>query len=83
MLRQKITCDGDVNMITYNWVKGYYAPHPNFNVVHQCRDFESIAKYAYDHRIVSPLFTKGYFTRPTDESFVEFDEPPVDPTADE
>jgi hypothetical protein len=33
-------CQSDLGIITYNWVKGYSTPRPDFNTRHQCRDFE-------------------------------------------
>lgn len=76
-------CDADTNIITYNWIKGHFAPHPNFNVQHKCRNFGAVLQYALDHRILAPALSKGYLTRPTDRPVVEFNEPPADPMADQ
>lgn len=54
ILRQVIMCRSDVTMVTYNWVEGLDNPYPNFNVPHQCRDFEKILDWVEDHRIHIP-----------------------------
>ncbi|MCJ1332194.1 hypothetical protein MMC10_008886 [Thelotrema lepadinum] len=82
MLRQKIMCDADAGLITYSWVKGHYSPHPNFNVQHQCRDFDAIMKFANEHTVDPTNPEVGSFRRPNDDSWVDFDwEPPSDPNA--
>ena len=83
MLRQKLMCDADTSLITYNWLKGHSAPHPNFNVEHQCRDFEPVRQYAWKHRLdPNGSIERAYFTRPDNGEWVEFDEPPFDPSVD-
>lgn len=80
MLRQKLMCDADGTIITYNWLKGHYMPHPNFNVEHKCRNFDDVIHFAYDRQIdASPLGT-SYWTRPTE--YVEFVKLPYLPTED-
>lgn len=74
VLRQKLMCDADGSIITYNWVKGHYMPHPNFNVEHKCRNFDDVIAYAHDRQINSSKIGQDYFTRPAE--YVEFDEPP-------
>ncbi|KAF2262555.1 hypothetical protein CC78DRAFT_606068 [Lojkania enalia] len=82
MLRQKLMCDADATLITYNWIKDHYAPHPNFNVQHKCRNYDDLIQVAAEHMIDGKLFSNGWILRPTDRSVVEFDEPPFDPNAD-
>ncbi|KAF2471229.1 uncharacterized protein BDR25DRAFT_325024 [Lindgomyces ingoldianus] len=82
ILRQKLMCDADANLITYNWLKGHYIPHPNFNVQHQCRDYDRLLEVAAEHRIDGSIFPSGWILRPTDRPVIEFDEPPFDPMAD-
>ena len=48
MLRQKIMCDGDVGLITLNWVTVRKEPWPDFNTKHTCRNFENIQQWAHD-----------------------------------
>ena len=75
-------CDADTAVITYNWLKGHYKPHPNFNVEHQCRDFDAVLRYATEHRIDVEGKYNGVLPKPTDGSIVEFEgEPPFDPEA--
>ncbi|TAQ87319.1 hypothetical protein B7494_g4369 [Chlorociboria aeruginascens] len=66
MLRQKLMCDADVHLLTYNWVEGHDAPHPNFNIPRQCRNFEAVKKYALDHALDGSNLPKGYFMKPKD-----------------
>ena len=79
MLRQKIMCDADVHLLTYNWVKGHDAPHPNFNIARQCRNFDIIKQYAIDHALDGSRLPKKYFEKPKDGSVMEYEEPPFDP----
>jgi hypothetical protein len=52
MLRQDIMCRGDVTMLTYDWAEGVEDPLPNFNVLHQCRNFEKILNWVDEHRVI-------------------------------
>ncbi|KAG2128640.1 uncharacterized protein EDB93DRAFT_1267429 [Suillus bovinus] len=54
MLRQIITCRGDVTMLTYDWVKGVENPLPNFNVPHQCRNLDKVLDWVDEHRVFIP-----------------------------
>ncbi|KAG1810546.1 uncharacterized protein BJ212DRAFT_1279090, partial [Suillus subaureus] len=54
MLRQNIMCRGDVAMLTYDWVEGLENPFPNFNVPHQCRNFEKVLNWVDEHRVFIP-----------------------------
>ncbi|KAI4247944.1 MAG: hypothetical protein L6R42_009450, partial [Xanthoria sp. 1 TBL-2021] len=49
ILRQKLTCDADVGVITYNWVAVRDLPWPNFNVLHKCRNFEGVVEWSKKH----------------------------------
>ena len=75
-------CDADVTLITYNWVKNHYRPHPNFNVQHKCRDFEAAKRWTRERAIDASSLEHNYFTRPGGEVVVDFEEPPFDPEAD-
>ena len=50
-LRQVVMCGADVSLITYDWLDNYAAPYPNFDVVHQCRSFEAVDKWANQHAL--------------------------------
>lgn len=78
LLRQKLMCDADVGVITYSWIKGHYIPHPNFNVQHKCRNFDTVLNWAIEHQAPAP--EGGRVLRPAE--YVEFEEPPFDPEAD-
>ncbi|CAD6444379.1 4caf3544-55f1-43c9-a686-2f3867f19e4f [Sclerotinia trifoliorum] len=84
MLRQKLMCDADTAFITYNWMKGYRSPSPNFNVQHECRDFNAILEYARDNQVDKENSERIDFNRlkPDDGLIMEFEgEPPFDPDA--
>ncbi|KAL7917021.1 hypothetical protein ACQKWADRAFT_307810 [Trichoderma austrokoningii] len=42
MLRQVIMCNGDLHIITYNWVDHVDTPWPDFSLNRQCRDWDRI-----------------------------------------
>ncbi|KAL1610711.1 hypothetical protein SLS60_002381 [Paraconiothyrium brasiliense] len=42
LLRQAITCKADVTLMTYNKVKNYPKPLPDFSTRHKCRNFPSV-----------------------------------------
>ncbi|KAG2148193.1 uncharacterized protein EDB93DRAFT_1103850 [Suillus bovinus] len=54
ILRQFATCNGDVAMITYDWVEGRGVPFANFNAFHQCRNFEKVLDWVDEHRVPIP-----------------------------
>jgi len=80
MLRQKLMCDADPTVITYNWLKKHKSPHPNFNVQHKCRDWDLLVDTAEANRVDQKWIPKrGDFT---EGSLVDFVKPPFDPNAD-
>jgi hypothetical protein len=83
MLRQKLMCDADANVVTYNWIKKHLAPKPNFNVQHQCRDYERLLQITAQQKLDGSKFENGWILRPLDRPVVEFEQPPYDPEAEE
>jgi hypothetical protein len=81
MLRQKFMCEADSNLITYSWLKNHYNPHPNFNVEHQCKDYNRLLDASGKYGIPLEAVPEGGIRRPTDRKVVEFVEPPFDPLA--
>ncbi|KAI4271112.1 MAG: hypothetical protein L6R38_006932 [Xanthoria sp. 2 TBL-2021] len=66
ILRQKLTCDADVGVITYNWVAVRDLPWPNFNVLHKCRNFDGVVEWSKKHNapydgvpVKKPSWVKG------------------------
>ncbi|KAI1400213.1 tat pathway signal sequence [Hypoxylon fuscum] len=53
LLRQVLMCQGDVSLLTYNWVDDYRRPWPKFDVDHTCRNWDSVQKWAKQHNIPS------------------------------
>ncbi|PPQ96025.1 LOW QUALITY PROTEIN: hypothetical protein CVT25_013887 [Psilocybe cyanescens] len=52
LLRQTISCAGDVTVLTYRWHGD--KPHPNFDKIHQCRRFDDILDWALEHAVHIP-----------------------------
>ncbi|PPQ72879.1 hypothetical protein CVT26_003500 [Gymnopilus dilepis] len=44
-LRQALMCSADTGMITFEWVRGFSMPYPDFNTKHRCRDFEKLVAW--------------------------------------
>ncbi|KAE8374155.1 hypothetical protein BDV26DRAFT_49964 [Aspergillus bertholletiae] len=55
ILRQKLLCDADTSLVTYNWVQRVGRPVANFNSLHQCRNFERVRSWAETHSYVSSV----------------------------
>ncbi|CAA7266708.1 unnamed protein product [Cyclocybe aegerita] len=60
IIRQSLMCSADVAMITYEWVKGFPLPYPDFNTKHQCRNYQKILDWANDNAVHIP---KEHVTR--------------------
>ncbi|CAF9940387.1 MAG: hypothetical protein HETSPECPRED_002399 [Heterodermia speciosa] len=50
MLRQKLTCDADVGVITHSWVAARETPWPNFNTKHKCRNWDGVVEWSRVHQ---------------------------------
>ncbi|CCD47972.1 hypothetical protein BofuT4_P112820.1 [Botrytis cinerea T4] len=84
VLRQKLMCDADTGIVTYNWLKGKVNPNPNFNVQHQCRNFDAILEYARDNQVDKDGTDRidVDLLKPENGHIMEFEgEPPFDPNA--
>jgi len=44
-------CNGNVDLITHNWVETQRNPFPDFSINHQCRDFEAIRAWSEEHKV--------------------------------
>ncbi|GAB0146326.1 hypothetical protein EsHS_00006733 [Epichloe bromicola] len=53
ILRQKLECDRDTTLITYNWVRGKKGPTANFNVERECPDaaWTELSGWLQQHQI--------------------------------
>ncbi|KAA8914631.1 hypothetical protein FN846DRAFT_925985 [Sphaerosporella brunnea] len=70
VLRQNLMCTGDVNIMTYNWVKGVKKPWPNFTNSRTCKNFAPVLQYALEHEVVlkqgtQVTKTSGIYEEPT------------------
>ncbi|KAM0233128.1 hypothetical protein ACHAP5_010483 [Fusarium lateritium] len=64
ILMQNLMCNGNLDIITFNWVETQTNPFPDFGVKHQCRDFDEIYKWQDKHSV--PLEWGRNLTRPAD-----------------
>ncbi|KAH8888126.1 hypothetical protein GQ53DRAFT_826683 [Thozetella sp. PMI_491] len=51
VLRQKLECDRDTTILTYNWVRGKRDPTANFNAARMCLDWGSLDDWALRREI--------------------------------
>ncbi|RFU73230.1 hypothetical protein TARUN_9016 [Trichoderma arundinaceum] len=51
ILRQKLECDRDTGLVSYDWVKGKKEPTANFNVARMCPDWGPVERWAHDHQV--------------------------------
>ncbi|OTB00953.1 hypothetical protein M426DRAFT_266737 [Hypoxylon sp. CI-4A] len=45
-LRQYVMCKADLSINTFEWIPNYSRPWPNFDVVHECANWDSIKEWA-------------------------------------
>ena len=45
MVRQRLMCTADTELITFRWIEGKNGPEPDFNTAHQCRSFEQTLEW--------------------------------------
>jgi len=79
MLRQKLMCDADPALITFNWLNDRLAPHPNFNVQHKCRNYSRLLELAESYRVADELLPSKLEMAGKD--LLEYEDPPFDPAA--
>lgn len=48
-LRQYIMCNADVVLNTFDWIPNFPRPWPNFQVVHECVNWEAIEDWTLAH----------------------------------
>ncbi|CAD6444125.1 b3ea2ab6-fd5a-4167-aa01-3fb3ef4322d7 [Sclerotinia trifoliorum] len=58
ILRQKLMCDADAGIVTYNWVKGKDSPVANYNVMHQCRKYDVLMEWSERRAATGAVFRK-------------------------
>ena len=56
VLLQNLMCEASVDIVTYNWMVGQQYPFPDFNLHHQCRDFEAILQWRKEHEVDGALY---------------------------
>lgn len=56
-------CKGDVSLVTFSWVDNDRAPKPNFEVEHECVNWERMDNWAKEHRF--DIFDETTLVHPT------------------
>ncbi len=49
-LRQNIMCKGDVSLLTFEWMPKERAPKPNFDIEHDCVNWDTLDNWAESQR---------------------------------
>ncbi|KAG2421755.1 hypothetical protein HFD88_005731 [Aspergillus terreus] len=50
-LAQRLMCQPSIELISYNWVEKQVAPFPDFDIYHQCWDYEALLAWQDRHRV--------------------------------
>ncbi|OCK85552.1 hypothetical protein K432DRAFT_342938 [Lepidopterella palustris CBS 459.81] len=50
VLRNRLMCTADDQIVTFRWVKGVSGPYPYFNTKHECRDYEALLEWDEERR---------------------------------
>lgn len=61
-LLENIKCAGNVDLYTHRWVDAQVHPYADFNMVHQCRDFDAILAWQEKHAV--PMHQMMNVTKP-------------------
>lgn len=48
-------CNGDMTLMTYNWIKDNPAPYPDFDTQHQCRNFTKLLEWGEATMVKAPM----------------------------
>ena len=56
-------CKADVALLTFDWVDNDRAPKPNFDIQHECKNWESIDAWAKEHAF--DIFDETMLVHPT------------------
>ncbi|PHH93029.1 hypothetical protein CDD83_2139 [Cordyceps sp. RAO-2017] len=44
-----VMCNADLSILTFDWIPNFHRPWPNFRIVHECANWESIEDWAWAH----------------------------------
>ena len=56
-------CKADVSLLTFDWVPNDRAPRPDFDVEHECKNWDRIDAWAQEHRF--DIFDERTLVHPT------------------
>ena len=46
-------CHGDIAILTHTWIPDYRWPWPNFEIAHECRDWDALLEWAKTRNVPS------------------------------
>ncbi|MCJ1257580.1 hypothetical protein MMC24_005406 [Lignoscripta atroalba] len=50
-LRQYVMCHADISIMTFSWLPNFQRPWPDFDVTHECRNWDVVNEWAKGHSI--------------------------------
>lgn len=50
-------CSANTDIVTLQWVEKQLYPFPDFNVNHQCRDFDALLKWTMENSVDEDMWT--------------------------
>lgn len=59
-IRQSLMCSADISPLVWQWKEEFQETKIRADVVHSCRDFESIRQWAVDHQMQDELDLKTH-----------------------
>ena len=51
ILLENLMCNANVDLITFNWMETQERPFPDFNINHQCRDFDTVVRWQEENAV--------------------------------
>ena len=51
IIAQNLMCSANTDIVTLQWVEKQFYPFPDFNVNHQCRDFDALLDWAMENSV--------------------------------
>ncbi|KAJ5037226.1 uncharacterized protein L3040_007403 [Drepanopeziza brunnea f. sp. 'multigermtubi'] len=51
VLAQNLMCTGSTDLLTVNWMETQSFPFPDFNINHQCRDFDALVEWKEENGV--------------------------------
>lgn len=58
IIAQNLMCSANTDVITLQWVETQFFPFPDFNVNHQCRDFDTLLDWTMQNSVDEKMWVK-------------------------